>query len=130
MINVRRLETQPGATQYRILQEKNLEIQVYNDNSRLHQKRMKERYPYWEFKRKIEGGSKGEGFDWFMYREQVLIARVYLFLRKLEAECGHEVWLVDDNGGNHTLAAKMACSAIQDDYSLGDLHLILHRVDP
>ncbi|RPA94430.1 hypothetical protein L873DRAFT_1701488, partial [Choiromyces venosus 120613-1] len=51
--------------------------------------------------------SAGEGFDWFMYRKEVLHPLVYPFLKKVQEEKEMDIWLIEDNAGNHTQAARI-----------------------
>lgn len=65
------------------------------------------RRPEWEFGEEIRERSDGGGMDWFLYRKHVLHERVYPFVEKIQAETRRHCWLVEDNAGNHTTAARV-----------------------
>ncbi|RPB06101.1 hypothetical protein L873DRAFT_1839567 [Choiromyces venosus 120613-1] len=65
------------------------------------------RQPEWEFGEEIPTRSAGEGFDWFMYHKEVLHPLVYPLLAKVQEEKGKDIWLIEDNAGNHTQAARI-----------------------
>ena len=103
----RKRATQPGTEEYEFLQEKNKKIKEYNAQRKPGEPRKRCRIPKWEFGEEIRERSAGEGFDWFMYRKDVLHPLVYPFLEAVSKARQMPIWLIEDNAGNHTQAARL-----------------------
>ncbi|RPA97260.1 hypothetical protein L873DRAFT_1771670 [Choiromyces venosus 120613-1] len=99
--------TIPGTEEYLYLQALNRNIAEYNANCSPHEPHHIPRRPFWEFGEKIQKRSLGGGLDWFLYRESILHQCLYPFIEAIQTQTGRHCWLVEDNAGNHTLAAKM-----------------------
>ena len=97
----------PGTPEYQYLEALNRNIAEYNANRGPNDPRRMPRRPYWEFSEEIRGRSTGGGLDWFLYRKEILHDYLYPFIERIQAETRRHCWLVEDNAGNHTTAARM-----------------------
>lgn len=77
-----------------------------NANSLLAEPRRVQRRPEWGFGEEIRERSDSGGMDWFLYSRHVLHERIYPFVERIQ-ETGHHCWLVEENAGNHTTAARV-----------------------
>ncbi len=110
----RTLAKQPGTEEHRELAEINANIERFNvqrrteGHKRQHGfKRKRVAEQVWKFQ-DIQRGQKNTSIDWFLYREKVLVSKLYDYYKK--AQYKHpdvEVWLVEDNAGEHTKASDV-----------------------
>jgi len=107
----RQRATIPGTAEFEYLQALNRNIDNYNAHRGPNEPRRLHRRPYWEFGEETCNRSTGWGMDWFLYREHVLQERLYPFIERIQHETGRQCWLVQDNAGNHTAAARMDTEA-------------------
>jgi len=96
----------PGTAAYNMLQEIN---NIANGPRAKNGRRLSRRKPAQVFKvQKVERGERNAGgIDWISYRKTILYPSLHPFL--MEIRCSHpdpEIWLVEDNAGPHTAAAK------------------------
>lgn len=110
----RSLAKQPGTEEYKKLAEINANILDFNRKrkeagciGRKGTKRQKTTEQVWKFKGLTRDEGK-EGIDWFRYRKEVLVPKLYDYYHKIqERHPDKTVYLVEDNAGGHAKAGEI-----------------------